>query len=76
LNLVPPPALVASPVFLVSPGSNRTRPPLPCALISCSLWCGFVVLGSRERFYFAGDTAYCPIFGQIGERFGPFDLGE
>lgn len=23
-----------------------------------------------------GDTAYCPIFGQIGERYGPFDLGK
>ena len=41
-----------------------------------SLWCGFAVVGSRERFYFAGDTAYCPIFGQIGERYGPFDLGK
>ncbi|CAN0099933.1 unnamed protein product, partial [Ectocarpus sp. 4 AP-2014] len=39
-----------------------------------SLWCGFAVVGSRERFYFAGDTAYCPVFGQIGERYGPFDL--
>eukprot|EP00904_Undaria_pinnatifida_P012374 jgi/Undpi1/8267/HiC_scaffold_25.g10736.m2 len=39
-----------------------------------SLWCGFAVAGSRERFYFAGDTAYCPVFGKIGERYGPFDL--
>ncbi|CAN0488648.1 unnamed protein product, partial [Scytosiphon promiscuus] len=35
-------------------------------LANCSLWCGFVVLGSKERFYFAGDTAYCPVFGKIG----------
>lgn len=46
------------------------------ALLFRSLWCGFAVVGNRERFYFAGDTAYCPIFGQIGERYGPFDLGE
>lgn len=43
---------------------------------SRSLWCGFAVVGSRERFYFAGDTAYCPVFGLIGERYGPFDLGK
>lgn len=41
-----------------------------------SLWCGFAVAGSRERFFFAGDTAYCSVFGKIGERYGPFDLGK
>ena len=40
-----------------------------------SLWCGYAILGQRERFFFAGDTAYAPIFPQIGERYGPFDLG-
>ncbi|CAN0150892.1 unnamed protein product [Ascophyllum nodosum] len=39
-----------------------------------SLWCGYAILGQRERFFFAGDTAYAPIFPQIGERYGPFDL--
>jgi N-acyl-phosphatidylethanolamine-hydrolysing phospholipase D len=26
------------------------------------------------RFWFAGDTGYCPVFKEIGERCGPFDL--
>lgn len=43
---------------------------------SDSLWCGFALTGTRERFYFAGDTAYCPIFPKVGERYGPFDLGK
>jgi L-ascorbate metabolism protein UlaG (beta-lactamase superfamily) len=33
------------------------------------------VLESAERsVYFAGDTGYAPIFREIGERFGGFDL--
>lgn len=39
-----------------------------------SLWGGFAVLGKRTRFFFAGDTGYCPAFKEIGERLGPFDL--
>ncbi len=39
------------------------------------LWGGFAVLGSKMKFYFAGDTAYCgTTFNLIGENFGPFDL--
>ena len=39
------------------------------------LWGGYAVLGSKMKFYFAGDTAYCPItFNLIGDNFGPFDL--
>jgi N-acyl-phosphatidylethanolamine-hydrolysing phospholipase D len=38
------------------------------------LWCGWVVTGRDRRFYFAGDTAYPSHFGEIGTRFGPFDL--
>ncbi|GLI60796.1 hypothetical protein VaNZ11_003030 [Volvox africanus] len=26
------------------------------------------------RFYFAGDTGYCPVFKEIGARLGPIDL--
>ena len=25
-------------------------------------------------YYYTGDTAYCPVFRQIGEVHGPFDL--
>eukprot|EP00064_Thunnus_orientalis_P011175 superscaffoldBa00001587_g11205 len=32
------------------------------------------VLGPEHRFFFAGDTGYCPSFQEIGRRFGPFDL--
>ena len=41
-----------------------------------SLWCGWSVetsSGERRAVYFAGDTAYCPTFTEIGARLGPFD---
>lgn len=38
------------------------------------LWGSWSVLGSWSRFFFAGDTGYCPAFEEIGKRFGPFDL--
>lgn len=42
-----------------------------------SLWCGWVIVASdatRRGVYFAGDTAYCPAFAEIGARVGPFDV--
>ncbi|XP_054910577.1 N-acyl-phosphatidylethanolamine-hydrolyzing phospholipase D isoform X3 [Poeciliopsis prolifica] len=39
-----------------------------------SLWGSWSVLGPNHRFFFAGDTGYCPSFQEIGRRFGPFDL--
>ena len=39
-----------------------------------TLWGGYVVRGQGLSFYFAGDTAYCPAFKQIGRVLGPFDL--
>ena len=39
-----------------------------------SLWCGWVVNTDNFKFFFAADTGYCPIFKQIGEKLGPFDL--
>ena len=41
-----------------------------------SLWCGWVastVAEHHRSVYFAGDTAYCPAFVEIGSRLGPFD---
>jgi L-ascorbate metabolism protein UlaG (beta-lactamase superfamily) len=37
------------------------------------LWCSWTILGKTQRLYFAGDTGYFPGFGEIGEKFGPFD---
>ena len=37
-------------------------------------WCGWVLRTAERTVYFAGDTGYCPIFKEIGERFGGFDL--
>ncbi|WIA35529.1 hypothetical protein OEZ86_003955 [Tetradesmus obliquus] len=39
-----------------------------------TLWGGWAVLGHDLRFWFAGDTGYCPVFKEIGDRLGPFDL--
>ena len=39
-----------------------------------SLWGGYAVLGQQQRFWFAGDTGYCPVFPEVGRRLGPFDL--
>jgi N-acyl-phosphatidylethanolamine-hydrolysing phospholipase D len=38
------------------------------------LWSGWVIEGDTRRFYFAGDTAFFPGFGEIGQRLGPPDL--
>lgn len=38
------------------------------------LWGSFAVLSNQSKFFFSGDTAYCPVFKRIGEVFGPFDL--
>jgi len=41
-----------------------------------SLWCGWSIetsAGGRQAVYFAGDSAYCPAFAEIGARLGPFD---
>ncbi|TVP60147.1 MAG: hypothetical protein EA349_01865 [Halomonadaceae bacterium] len=39
-----------------------------------TLWCGFALGHQQWQGYFAGDTAYGPVFREIGERLGPFDL--
>ena len=37
-------------------------------------WCGWVLRSASRTIYFAGDTGYCPVFREIGERFGSVDL--
>ena len=39
-----------------------------------TLWGSFVVQGSKNSFYFAGDTAYFPEFNEIGNKFPGIDL--
>lgn len=52
-----------------------------------TLWCGYVVeapsthaaaakgeASAPQRLFFAGDTGYCEVFKEIGERLGPMDL--
>ncbi|XP_054168659.1 N-acyl-phosphatidylethanolamine-hydrolyzing phospholipase D-like [Oppia nitens] len=36
------------------------------------LWGSWAVVGPTHRFFFAGDTAYCDVFRQIGRMYGPF----
>jgi L-ascorbate metabolism protein UlaG (beta-lactamase superfamily) len=39
-----------------------------------ALWGGFGLSVGRRRMFFAGDTAYAPIFPDIRRRLGPIDL--
>lgn len=38
------------------------------------LWCSWSLEWGGRRIYFGGDSGYCPVFGEIGERAGPFDV--
>lgn len=40
-----------------------------------TLWAGFVYRAGDKRLYFSGDTTIGPVFREIGEKLGPFDLG-
>lgn len=37
-------------------------------------WCGWCIEGGGKRLWHAGDSGYCAVFREIGERLGPFDL--
>lgn len=39
-----------------------------------TLWAGWVIQSGDFRFFFTGDSGYTPIFKEIGEKLGPFDL--
>jgi N-acyl-phosphatidylethanolamine-hydrolysing phospholipase D len=40
------------------------------------LWCSFALASAQHRLFFCGDTGYptFPLFRQIGDALGPFDL--
>jgi N-acyl-phosphatidylethanolamine-hydrolysing phospholipase D len=37
-------------------------------------WCGWRIEGGGRNLWHAGDSGYCDVFREIGERLGPFDL--
>jgi L-ascorbate metabolism protein UlaG (beta-lactamase superfamily) len=39
-----------------------------------TLWCGYVLEGDGKRLFFGGDSAFGPIFSEIGQRHAPIDL--
>ncbi len=39
-----------------------------------TLWCSWVVMSGNLRAYHSGDTGMTSQFGEIGTKFGPFDL--
>jgi L-ascorbate metabolism protein UlaG (beta-lactamase superfamily) len=39
-----------------------------------ALWGGFVIGAAHTRIYFAGDSAYAPLFRDVAQRFAPIDL--
>ena len=40
-----------------------------------TLWASWAIASRTRKVFFAGDTGYGPVFGDIGRRIGPFDLG-
>ncbi len=41
---------------------------------NASLWCGFRVGDGQRTIHFVGDTAYGPVFGELGQLYAPPDL--
>jgi L-ascorbate metabolism protein UlaG (beta-lactamase superfamily) len=39
-----------------------------------TLWAGYAPLGAQHRAFYSGDTGFHPALGEIGRRFGPFDV--
>ncbi|GAA4408523.1 MBL fold metallo-hydrolase [Nibrella viscosa] len=39
-----------------------------------TLWASWVLKGKEKRVYYGADSGYYHGFGQIGEKYGPFDL--
>jgi L-ascorbate metabolism protein UlaG (beta-lactamase superfamily) len=39
-----------------------------------ALWGGFILMVDGQRIFFAGDSAYAPVFRDVRQRFGPMRL--
>jgi L-ascorbate metabolism protein UlaG (beta-lactamase superfamily) len=40
-----------------------------------TLWMGALIESNKNRVFFSGDTAYGPVFKEVGDRYGPIDYG-
>ena len=41
---------------------------------STTLWCSWVIKGTKDNIYFSGDGGYDTHFKEIGDKYGPFDI--
>ncbi len=39
-----------------------------------TLWSSWAIFSESKKYYFGGDTGYSPVFKDIGQRYGAFDL--
>ncbi len=39
-----------------------------------TLWASWAIIGPKNRVFFSGDSGMLDTFGEIGKRYGPFDL--
>ena len=39
-----------------------------------TLWCSWVIKGTKDNIYFSGDSGYDTHFKEIGKKYGPFDI--
>ena len=39
-----------------------------------TLWCSWVIKGTKDNIYFSGDSGYDIHFKEIGDKYGPFDI--
>tara|TARA_B110000285_G_C15120257_1_gene616657 strand:+ start:702 stop:1832 length:1131 start_codon:yes stop_codon:yes gene_type:complete len=42
---------------------------------SATLWSSWVILSEKKKIYFSGDGGFGPHFKEIGDKYGPFDVG-
>jgi L-ascorbate metabolism protein UlaG (beta-lactamase superfamily) len=62
---------VAWPIVLTPAQHFSARSPLDR---NRALWGGFMLTARGARIFFAGDTAYAPLFREVRQRLGPIDL--
>lgn len=55
------------------PGYHFSRRGL--ADTNATLWAGFSLQSRGFKVYYSGDTAFGPLFKELGREYGPFDLG-